>query len=451
DRAALPVPDGSRPDLADSYQPPTTPTEQLLAGIWADLLGVDQVGVRDNFFDLGGHSLLATQVVSRVRAVLGVDLPLAVLFDQPTVAGLAPLVDGASGSDRPPILPVGRDQPLPLSFAQQRLWFLAQLDPGSAEYNTPTLIPLPGDLDIPALRAALTALVERHEVLRTRLVADAGGIPHQIIDLPTGFDLPVINVAGEQEAQALIAADAATPFDLAAGPLLRGSLLRLNGGEHVLALCMHHVISDEWSAKIFHRELNALYEAFRVGRPSPLEPLRVQYADFAVWQRSWLTGERLEDQLGYWRRRLARPPVLDLPTDRPRAAVRDTAGAALDFHVGSEVVEGLQALSRRTGATMFMTLLAAYTVLLGKYTRQDDVLVGTPVANRNQGETEDLIGFFINTLVLRADLSGDPTFTDLLHQVRATALAAYGHQDLPFEQLVDELGIERDRSRTPLF
>ncbi|MEU7861241.1 non-ribosomal peptide synthase/polyketide synthase [Nonomuraea sp. NPDC049141] len=451
DRAALPVPDGSRPELAGGYQAPVTPTEQLLAGIWADLLGVDQVGVRDNFFDLGGHSLLATQVITRVRAVLGVDLPLAALFDQPTVAGLAPLVDGASGSDRPPILPVGREQLLPLSFAQQRLWFLAQLDPGSVEYNTPTLIPLPGDLDIPALRAALTALVERHEVLRTRLVADADGIPHQIIDPPTSFDLSVIEVASEQEAQALIAADAATPFDLAAGPLLRGSLIRLNDQEHILALCMHHVISDEWSAKIFHRELNALYEAFRAGRPSPLVALAVQYADFAVWQRSWLTGETLEGQLGYWRRRLARPPVLDLRTDRPRAAVRDTAGAALDFDISSEVADGLRALSRRSGATMFMTLLAAYTVLLGKYTRQDDVLVGTPVANRNQGETEDLIGFFINTLVLRADLSGDPTFTDLLRQVRATALAAYGHQDLPFEQLVDELGIERDRSRTPLF
>ncbi|MFG1690408.1 amino acid adenylation domain-containing protein [Nonomuraea sp. NPDC049269] len=451
DRAALPAPDGSRPDLTDSYQPPTTPTEQLLADIWTDLLGLDRIGVRDNFFDLGGHSLLATQVITRIRAVLGVDLPLAALFDQPSVAGLAPLVDGANGSSRPPILPADRDQPLPLSFAQQRLWFLAQLDPDSAEYNTPTPIPLPGDLDIPALRAALTALTERHEVLRTRLVADPHGIPHQIIDPPTAFDLPVVEAASEQQAQTLIAADAATPFDLAAGPLLRGTLIRLADDLHILALCMHHVISDEWSAKIFHRELTALYEAFRTGRPSPLAPLRVQYADFALWQRDWLTGETLENQLGYWRRRLAGPPVLDLPTDRPRAAVRDAAGAAITFHIEPETTAALKELSRRSGATMFMTVLAAYTVLLGRYTRQDDVLVGTRIANRNQAETEDLIGFFINTLVLRTDLSGDPTFTDLLHQVRTTALDAYGHQDLPFEQVVDELGIERDRSRPLLF
>ncbi|MET7339474.1 amino acid adenylation domain-containing protein, partial [Nonomuraea sp. NPDC005650] len=293
--------------------------------------------------------------------------------------------------------------------------------------------------------------VERHEVLRTRLVADADGIPYQIIDPPKSFDLPVAEVASEQEAQALIAADAATPFDLEAGPLLRGMLIRLADDLHILALCMHHVISDEWSAKVFQRELAALYEAFRAGKPDPLAPLRVQYADFAQWQRDWLTGETLEEQLGYWRRQLARPPVLDLPTDRPRAAVRDNAGAAITFHIDPGTTAALQELSRRTGATMFMTLLAAYTVLLGRYARQDDVLVGTRIANRNQAETEDLIGFFINTLVLRADLSGDPAFTDLLHQIRTTALEAYGHQDLPFEQLVDELGIERDRSRPLLF
>ncbi|MET7339672.1 condensation domain-containing protein, partial [Nonomuraea sp. NPDC005650] len=297
--------------------------------------------------------------------------------------------------------------------------------------------------------------VERHEVLRTRLVADADGIPYQIIDPPKSFDLQFADLSDRpsphRAVQDLIATDAAIPFDLAMGPLLRGTLIRLADDLHILALCMHHVISDEWSAKIFHGEFLSLYEAFRAGKPSPLSPLPVQYADFAQWQRSWLTGEILEEQLGYWRRQLAQPSVLDLPTDRARPPVRDTAGAALDFRISPEAAEGLRALSRRTGATMFMTLLAAYTVLLGRYSRQDDVLVGTPVANRNQAETEDLIGFFVNTLVLRADLSGDPAFTDLLQQVRATALDAYGHQDLPFEQLVDELGIDRDRSRTPLF
>ncbi|MFG1690523.1 amino acid adenylation domain-containing protein, partial [Nonomuraea sp. NPDC049269] len=448
---ALPAPDGSRPDLAGGYQAPATPTEQLLAGIWADLLGLDQVGVRDNFFDLGGHSLLATQAITRIRTTFGTDLALAALFDHPTINGLATLIDGtAITAIAPPISSADRDHPLPLAFAQQRLWFLAQLDPDSAEYNAPIPIPLSGDLDIPALRAALTALVERHEVLRTRLVADADGIPHQIIDPPADFPLPLVDLT-HQAAQDFIATDAATPFDLAAGPLLRGSLIRISDQEHILALCMHHVVSDEWSAKIFHRELTALYEAFRQGKPSPLAPLAVQYADFAVWQRAWLTGETLGEQLGYWQRQLAQPPVLNLPTDRPRLPVRTTAGAAINFRIDPDISHRLQELSRRSGATMFMTLLAAYSALLGRYTRQDDLLVGTPVANRNQAETEDLIGFFVNTLVLRTDLSGDPTFTELLHRVRATALEAYGHQDLPFEQLVDELGVDRDRSRTPLF
>ncbi|MET7339665.1 condensation domain-containing protein, partial [Nonomuraea sp. NPDC005650] len=456
DRAALPVPDGSRPELAGGYRAPSTPTELLLAGIWTDLLGVERIGVYDNFFDLGGHSLLATQVASRVRGVLGVDLPLAALFDHPTIRELVPLLsEGPDDVARPPVLPVSREQALPLSFAQQRLWFLAQLEPDSVEYNNPTSIPLPGDLDISVLRAVLAALVERHEVLRTRLVAAADGVPYQVIDPPTDFLLPLVDLGDHpdphQAAQDLIAMDTATPFDLAAGPLLRASLLRLSDQEHILALCMHHVISDEWSIKIFYREFATLYDAFRAGEPSPLVSLPVQYADFAVWQRSWLSGETLEEQLGYWRRQLAQPPVLELPTDRSRPAVRDSNGAAIDFRIDAEVSRRLQELSRRTGATMFMTLLAAYAVLLGRYSRQDDVLVGTPVANRNQAETEDLIGFFVNTLVLRADLSGDPTFTDLLQQVRATALDAYGHQDLPFEQLVDELGVERDRSRTPLF
>ncbi|MET7339613.1 condensation domain-containing protein, partial [Nonomuraea sp. NPDC005650] len=357
----------------------------------------------------------------------------------------------ASANRKSPILLADRDRPLPLSFAQQRLWFLAQLDPGSVEYNMPSAIPLPGDLDLPALCDALTALIERHEVLRTRLVADADGVPHQIIDPPTGFDLPVVKVADEQEARALIAADATTPFDLAAGPLLRGKLIRLADDLHILALCMHHVICDEWSAKIFQQELMALYGAFRAGRTSPLKPLTVQYADFAVWQRGWLTGQVLNEQLTYWREQLAHPPVMELPTDRPRPPVRATAGAGISFRIEAETARRLQELTRQSGGTMFMTLFAAFSALLGKYSAQNDVLVGTPVANRNQADAEDLIGFFVNTLVLRTDLSGDPTFTELLARVRTTALNAFTHQDLPFEQLVDELGVDRDRSRTPLF
>ncbi|MFD1547076.1 non-ribosomal peptide synthetase, partial [Nonomuraea guangzhouensis] len=341
-----------------------------------------------------------------------------------------------------------------LSFAQQRLWFLDQLNPGSAEYIVPSPILLSRKLDVTALRAALDTLVERHEVLRTRLVADTDGVPWQVIDPASPFDLPIIDLTAEadpfQAARAWVALDTAKPFVLDTEPMIRGSLLRLSEDEHILALCMHHIVFDEWSAKIFHRELEALYTSYQAGQPNPLTPLPVQYADFAVWQRDWLTGPVLDEQLDYWRTQLADAPILDLPTDRPRPAVRSTAGAAISFHLGTEITRRLQEISRRHGATMFMTLLAAYATLLGKYTGQEDLIVGTPVANRNHGETEQLIGFFVNTLALRADLRDDPTFTQLLAQIRATALAAYTHQDVPFEQLIDELAVARDRSRTPL-
>ncbi|MFD1543058.1 condensation domain-containing protein, partial [Nonomuraea guangzhouensis] len=456
DRRALPAPDTTRLDLAGSYQAPSTPTEQLLATIWTDLLGLDRVGTTDNFFNLGGHSLLATQAISRIRATFSVDLSLATLFDQPTIAGLATIVDNTTAAEQaaPPIVAVSRDQRLPLSFAQQRLWFLDQLNPGSVEYNIATPIQLPEQLDIPALHAALATLTERHEVLRTRLVADAEGVPWQVIDLPTGFHLPVVDLTAhddrDQAVRAWIAKDSATAFDLASGPLIRGSLLRLGDDEHLLALCMHHIVSDEWSAKIFQHELESLYASYRAGQSDPLPPLTVQYADFAAWQRDWLTGPVLDKQLGYWRAQLADTPVLDLPTDRPRPAVRSTAGAAIGFQLNVEITRRLQEVSRQNASTMFMTLLSAYAVLLSKYTGQDDLIVGTPVANRNHGETEQLIGFFVNTLALRADLRGDPTFAELLSQIRGTALAAYTHQDLPFEQLIDELAVVRDRSRTPL-
>ncbi|MEV1173957.1 amino acid adenylation domain-containing protein, partial [Nonomuraea sp. NPDC049784] len=455
DRAVLPAPDNSRPDLSEEFVAPRSATEEILAGVWAEVLGLERVGVTDSFFDLGGHSLIATQVTSRVRAAFGVEIALATLFDHPTVAGLAEVIDvAAPGHLAPPIVPVGRDKPLPLSFAQQRLWFLDQLEPGSAEYNVPLALRLRGPLDALALEAALDAIVERHEVLRTRLVGREG-VAYQSVDPPGGFGLVVTDLTGEPDAldraKALVAVDAATPFDLAGGPVVRGRLVRLASDDHVLSLVLHHVVSDEWSGGVLRRELSALYEAFSRGESSPLAPLPVQYADFAVWQREWLQGEVLEGQLGYWRERLAGSPVLDLPTDRPRPAVRSTAGALVDFEIPREAAAALQAMSRDAGATMFMTLLSAFTVLLGKYAGQDDVVVGTPIANRNRAETEDLIGFFVNTLVLRTDLSGDPTFADIVARVRQEALNGYAHQDVPFEQLVDTLQPERDRSRTPLF
>ncbi|MFE4337527.1 condensation domain-containing protein, partial [Streptomyces sp. NPDC056831] len=415
-----------------------------------------RVGVTDSFFELGGHSLLATQVISRVREVLGVDVPVAAMFDHPVVRELAAVVEETvRGPLAEPVRAVGRDELLPLSFAQQRLWFLDQLEPESTEYNLPMPIRLDGPLDVTALTAALDAMAVRHEVLRTRLVADANGVAHQVIDPPAALPLPVVDVSGSSDplmaTERLVVTDAMAPFDLANGPLIRAGLIRLADEEHVLALSMQHVVFDEWSGRILRRELGAIYEAFRSGRPDPLPPLPVQYADFAAWQRTCLAGEELERQLNYWRIQLSEPAQLELPTDRPRPPVRSSEGAATRFTVSAETADALRAVSREGGATMFMTLLAAFDVLLSRYAGSEDVVVGTPVANRNRAETEDLIGLFVNTLVLRTDLSGDPTFGELLNRVRSTALGAYAHQDLPFEQLVDDLVTERDRNLSPLF
>jgi amino acid adenylation domain-containing protein len=474
DRAALPAPGPGRVDL-DGYRAPSTPHQEALAGIWADVLGLDRVGIADDFFVLGGHSLLATQVMSRIASVFGRQLPLAALFDRPTVAGLAELIEQAALGAVPPVAPAGRERTLPLSFAQQRLWFLHQLDPGAVEYNMPVSLRLPGGVDVAALEAALTALVERHEVLRTRLVADGSGDPRQVVEPPYAFRLGVVDLAGEPDpvaaAERRMSADAAAPFDLATGPLLRGVLYRLGTGEEtqkdtgedtqkdthedthgdLLGLCMHHVVADQWSMRILQHELGRLYEAVLRGEPADLPPLPVQYADFAVWQRDWLTGDVLDAQLSYWRERLTGAPTLELPTDRPRPAVRSVAGDRVEFAVPAGVAAALRELARSHAATVSMTVLSAFALLLGRYSGQDDVVVGTPVANRNRAEIEGLIGFFVNTLVLRTDLSGDPSFAELLRRVRTRALEAYEHQDLPFERLVDELVTERNRSRSPLF
>ncbi|WP_158806539.1 non-ribosomal peptide synthetase, partial [Streptomyces sp. NRRL WC-3774] len=456
DRAALPEPDGTSPG-EHAYVAPAGATEELLAGIWAQLLGAHRVGAEDDFFELGGHSLLATQVMSRIREVFGADVSVATLFDHPTVRALAATVDGAArGTLLAPVGQAGRDRPLPLSFGQQRLWFLDQLEPGSTDYNLPLPLRLDGVPDVAALGAALDAVTARHEVLRTRLVTGSDGVARQVVDpASTPHPLPLVDVSGLADPAAavrlLIARETETPFDLAAGPLMRAILIRVAPDEHVLALSMHHVVFDEWSGRILWRELSALYEAFRAGRPDPLPTLAVQYADYAVWQHQSLAGQVLEGQLGYWKDKLADLPVLELPTDRPRPAMRSSEGATTRFTVPAHTAETLRALSRRSGATMFMTLLTAFDVLLARYAGAEDIAVGTPVANRNRAETEDLIGFFVNTLVMRTDLSGDPTFAELLARVRRTALDAYAHQDLPFEQLVDALVAERDRSRTPLF
>jgi len=341
-----------------------------------------------------------------------------------------------------------------MSFAQERLWFLDQLTPGSTEYLLMRVLRLTGELDAGALERALGEIVARHEVLRTRFeVVD--GAPVQVIEPPSGLHLSVTDLSGmaggqaEAEMSAVVAAEHAQPFDLATAQRLRGRLLRMSAGEQVLILVLPHIAADGWSMGVFARELATLYAAFSQDRPSPMEPLPIQYADFAVRQREWMQGEVLEGQLGYWRHRLSGLVPLELPVDHLRPAVRSGAGAGHEFTVPPELTAALLELSLGEGVTLFMTLLAAFQVLLSRHSGQDDIAVGTPIANRNRAETEGLIGFFVNTLVMRADLSANPQFTQLLAQVRETALGAFEHQDLPFERLVDDLGLERDLSRTP--
>ena len=459
DRKALPAPDMSRG--GQDYVAPRTPTEQAVAAIWAEVLKLDRVGVHDNFFELGGHSLLATQLMSKLRGAFAVELPLRTLFEAGSVELLAQRVDQARqeqcGPAAPAIVPVARDGRLPLSFAQQRLWFLDQFESGSSFYNIPAAVRLNGRLDVAAMRGTLNEIVRRHEALRTSF-ASVDGTPVQVIAPALEVALPLTDLselpAAEREAKALwLAQDAAqTPFDLAAGPLLRATLIRLAPREHIVVLTLHHIVSDGWSMGVLVAEIAALYGARVQGLPSPLPALAIQYADFAHWQREWLSGEVLERQLGYWRAQLAQAPtLLPLPTDRARPAVQTYHGATLAFTVPAAVTAGLQALGQQVQGTLFMTLAAAFNVLLSRYAGQSDICIGTPIANRNRGELEPLIGFFVNTLVLRAQVDGDMPFTALLAQLRATTLDAYAHQDLPFEQLVDAVKPERHTSHAPLF
>ncbi len=462
DRRALPAPEADGSGQEHDHVAPRTPVEDVLAGIWAAVLRVDRVSVMDNFFELGGHSLLATQVIGRLRSIFAVDVPLRALFEAPTVAGLATHIEAALRGGAlvaaPPLRAVPREGDLPLSFAQQRLWFLDQLEPHSHVYNVPEAVRLSGPLDVGALEKSLGALVLRHESLRTTFPMTRG-VARQHIAAPADGSLPVVDLQGladraavEAEVRRRAAEEAGTPFDLATGPLFRTTLLRLSEQEHVLLSTVHHIVSDGWSTGVLLRELGALYGAFSAGRPSPLPDLSIQYVDHAVWQREWLSGDVLRAQLDYWKKQLAgAPPALELPTDRPRPAVQTYRGATVPIALSRELSAGLAALGRREGVTLFMTLLAAFQVLLARYTGQDDIVVGSPIAGRTHVETEGLIGFFVNTLVLRTDLSGEPTFRELLARVREVTLGAYTHQEVPFEKLVQELAPARDLSRSPLF
>jgi len=476
DRRALARFGGARSAPQREYTAPRTPTERWLAAIWADVLGVERVGVHDDFFELGGHSLLATQVVSRVRQRLDFELPLRLLFEEPTVATLAAGIDRACQaaamgacnsvgpefvSTAPSIERISRDGDLPLSFAQERLWFLDQLMPDSAFYNMPAAVRVTGRLDVEALRRSLNAIVSRHEVLRTSFVERDGRTvqvvaPRRDVDLPA-IDLSAHSQRARDEAVQRMAAEAARmKFDLSTGPLLRVQLLRLRDEEHVFLMTMHHIVSDGWSLGVLVRELAVLYDAFSKD-PSPGEPqsalpqLPVQYADFAVWQRRWLSGDTLDRLLAYWTAHLEGvPSELDLPTDHPRPATQTFRGRHRSFGLSKTLHRGLQELSRAHDVTLFMTLLAAFQTLLARCSGQEEFCVGVPIAGRNRRETEDLIGFFINTLPLRCDLTGDPTFVALLERVRETTLGAYAHQDMPFEQLIERLPVKRDAGRSPL-
>jgi amino acid adenylation domain-containing protein len=459
DRKALPAPDLDGP--REDFVPPRTPMEERVASIWQQLLGQSRVGAQDNFFELGGHSLLATQVVSRLRQALQVEVPVRTLFEAPTVAEFAGRLEALAGTGQarhvPPLVPTPRDGPLPLSFAQQRLWFIDRMEPGSPVYNIPLALRLEGALDTPALERAIHALVQRHESLRTVFRQDEHGAVQRIApeaQVPlAAMDLRALpEGAREEESRRRVEEEARRPFDLTTGPLLRLVLLRLGDAEQVLVLNMHHIISDGWSLGVLLRELRELYASAVAGRPPSLPTLPVQYADFAVWQRQWLRDDVLEAQLDYWRKQLAGvPTAMELPTDRPRPPVQTFRGALHSLHLPSPLAEGLRQLGQREGTTLFMTLLAGYQALLSRYTGQEDIVVGSPIAGRNRQEVEGLIGFFVNTLVLRARVAPEAPFRALLQQVREAALGAYAHQDVPFERLVEALKPPRDVSRSPLF
>ncbi|GHO70194.1 hypothetical protein KSC_090860 [Ktedonobacter sp. SOSP1-52] len=438
-------------------QEPRSKLEQQLVEIWRQVLNTSQVGVLDNFFEMGGHSLLATQVIARLQRILQVNIPVRSLFEYPTIASLAQLIEAQHQqlTTAPELMPVAREQLLPLSFGQQRLWFLDQLEPGNTSYNIPVSVEFEGKLNLEAFEASLTTIIERHEGLRTTF-QEIEGQPYQTIS-PRGHSrLVLIDLQGlpldqrEAVARALSEQENQQPFDLKHGPLLRYCLWRLNRQKHWLRLNMHHIVSDGWSMGILVQELTALYQAFRAGEPSPLPSLPIQYADYASWQRGWLQGEVLKEQIRYWTQQLNGARALELPTDCPRTRALSQRGAHYGLQLDAQLAPRLRQLSQQEGATLFMTLLAAFQVLLYRLSGQEDIVVGTDSANRSHLETEKLIGFFVNLLALRTSMQDHPGFTTLLQRVREMVLAAYAHQELPFEMIVEHLRLPREGNRTPL-
>ncbi|MBV8734893.1 MAG: AMP-binding protein, partial [Solirubrobacterales bacterium] len=461
DRKALPRPEVWGTEPVAEYTAPSTELEQRLAELWAELLEHDRIGVHDDFFDLGGHSLLAARMIGRIHSQLDVQLPLRALFEAPTVVGLSERIEAMQAQaeqaekpreEPPPLVPIARVRRT--SFAQDRFLFIDQLAGPTSAYNIPWPLRLKGELDVVALGRALSEIVRRHEALRTRFVVQDGRRV-QLIDARRDVDLHPTDLSSRPDAELvareLVDEQTQMPFDLGRGPLLRASLLHLGARDHVLAIVAHHIAADGWSKAVLFRELDALYRAYAAGLPSPLPEPPVQYGDYAEWERSWLTGDHLAAELEHWRAELeGAPTVLELPADRPRPAVPTLAGAWHRTVIPAEVVDAIRALGRREGATTFMTILAALDVFLHRYSGQEEILVGTPVDTRGAPGLEAAIGAFVNTVVIRGDLSGQPSFNEVLGRVRTRTLDALAHHDVPFERVVDTVAEDRDLSRHPL-
>jgi len=460
DRKNLPAPEFTRRELEREYVAPRTAAEEGIAGIWAELLNMDRVGMADNFFELGGHSLLATRVVLRIRQAFQVELPIRTLFEHPVLADLAKEVETlqrkSSNLVTPPLKAITRLGSLELSFAQHRLWFMSKMDPANSFYNLPFATRLRGPLNVNALTQSLNTVVRRHETLRTAFVEQEGEVI-QVIEPHVTLALPVVDLRhiekqervaeGQQHAQR----ESLVPFDLERAPLIRAKLLQFEAEEYVLIINMHHIISDAWSRSVFVSELAVLYEALIEGKSSPLSELPIQYADYVVWQRSWLRDKTLANHVDYWRKQLRdAPPVLQLPSDRPRPPVQSFQGAMCQSRIPRTLVSEIKRVSQAEGVTLFMYLLAAFQALLFRYSEQEQIIVGTDLANRTSLELEKLIGFFVNLLPICTNFSGNPTFREVLGRVREVTLGAYSHQDMPFEKLVEELSPDRTLSHNPL-
>ena len=455
DRKALPEPnlgaDGA------NYVAPTSELEQQIASIWQEMLQISKIGINDNFFEHGGHSLLATQTASRLQEVLKINVGIRTLFDFPTIATLAQQLDKTEhGQQLPPIKVMDRPEQMPLSLAQHRLWFVEQLNPGNVAYNMPAALRFHGPLDQQVLSRALHTIIERHEPLRTRFINNKGQAEQQI-DKESSWSLTLTDISHlnsddqQQEIKRKTQEIAQHVFDLSCAPLLSVELLQISDQEHMLLFCMHHIISDGWSLEVLLSELGQLWQAYEKGEANPLADLKIQYSDYSLWQRDYLQGELLDTQLDYWREQLAdAPALLQLPTDRPRPAQQSFKGAVHRFEIPEDTSKKLKAMATQQNASLFMMLLTAYSVLLGRYSQQDDICIGFPISGRNAPELEGLIGLFINNLVIRTDLAKQPNTHELIQSVRQTTLAAYEHQDVPFDLIVDALQLERSLSYAPL-